>query len=186
VPQDLDLVRQALRTDSDEGFWQLCQNEQVCFWVNHGEMDEDTVGYCEELLQTGRLSATVVETEDEPGYALFIEYGSQRVKVPLTEDVADRHITVHTLNELLAPDFEIRYLYASNGTDGAGCLPLPIAAWQSLEAEFADRLPRRFMKIAASPNVFTDVISTPIVPRQSVANEPRPAPASVRPWWRFW
>jgi len=121
---------------------------------------------------------------------MFINYGPRRVCVPLIEDVADRHITVHTLNQVLSPNFEIRAVVASLETDGIAFLPLSSTAWKILETEFPDQLKERFLRISETPNLFTDPISLPkkrsaarfkTAPSQAIAsNVPK------KPWWRFW
>jgi TM2 domain-containing membrane protein YozV len=51
------------------------------------------------------------------------------------------------LNQVLAPDYEVRYLRASLCTDGWCCVPLPTAAWQELEQEFGNRVDWAFTRI---------------------------------------
>ncbi len=92
----------AVRSDDDAAFDALVSNEDCCFAVDWREADDDIVRYCESLLGTGRLSAEWVAGD------LFVIFGSKRVRVPLMQSPADRHITLLTLNEALSPEFEAR------------------------------------------------------------------------------
>jgi len=170
-----DAIRRALAAHSDEAMWSLIHDQTVCFWVDWREVDQAIVEYCEIILQTGKLSAEIVDEDDEHGFEMFIQFGQRRVKVPLVIGVEDRHITVHTLNQLLLPDLEIRYVLASNGNDGAAFLPLSSNSWKQLENEFPAEVEHNFLKIESSLNLFTEIV---------------PLPQSRQPkkmkWWQFW
>lgn len=186
----IDKVRTALDTGSDDAIWSLAKDDATCFWVDWRGEDEAIVNDCERLLHTGKLAAEIVDADNEMGFEMFINYESRRVRVPLVEDVADRHITIHSLNQVLAPDFEIRAVVVSLETDSIALLPLPTAAWRLLSAEFPNELAERFLQISDSPNLFTDPIS---LPNSNSRARSRTAPPQARienvpknPWWRFW
>jgi hypothetical protein len=113
-----DEILAAVRRDDDAAFDALVSNEGCCFTVDWREADDEIVRYCESVLQTGRLSAEWT-AED-----LFVIFGSKRMRVPLTRSPADRHIALLTLNEGLSPEFEVRMLYASVGSDSSTFVPL--------------------------------------------------------------
>src|SRR5262245_17912121 len=70
------------------------------FTVDWGEDDADIVAYCAEALELDSLAA---EWRDEE---LFIVFDGREVQVPLQLDVADRHVTICTLNDVLSPNYE--------------------------------------------------------------------------------
>src|SRR5262249_24296490 len=105
--------------ESDEMFEALCGDDESAFLVDWREDDGDIPRYCESILFTEMLSGV---WEDD---RLFIQFGQKRVQVPLTHSAADRHITLVTLNEVLHPDFEVRYAVQSRGSDGLIVVPLP-------------------------------------------------------------
>ena len=67
------------------------------FAVDWREDDAYIVAYCTEALGLESLTA---EWRDED---LFIIFEGREVRVPLQIDVADRHITICTLNDVLSP-----------------------------------------------------------------------------------
>lgn len=157
----------AVRSDDDAAFVALWDNEDCCFSVDWREEDEYIPRYCESVLRTGRLTSEWV------GDDLFVVFGTKRVRVPLTESAADRHITLLALNEALAPEFEVRMLYSSVGSDTGVFAPLSSDGWRALEREAGEVVSRRFHKLAAHPNTFTELVKVPTKARS-------------RPWWRFW
>ncbi len=160
-------IWEAVRRDDDIAFDALVANEDCCFAVDWRQEDESIPRYCESVLRTGRLFVEWV------GADLFVNFGTKRVQVPLTESSADRHITLLALNEALSPEFEVRMLYASVGSDTGVFVPLSSEGWSALESEAREVVSRRFHRLTTHPNVFTELVEVPIK-------------VAARPWWRFW
>lgn len=121
------------------------------FAVDWREDDADIVAYCAEALQLDSLTA---EWRDE---RLFICFDGREVQVPLRMDVADRHITVCTLNEVLAPQYEVRFLVFSHGSDTAGFAALSAADWRLLEQANADVVAENFIDPRKLPNLMSEL-----------------------------
>ena len=153
---NLNVVNAAVEQPCQESIEALLENEQTVFWVDWRHEDEEIANDCEAILQTGRLSGELVETDADPGFEIYICYKDKRVKVPLTVSPQDRHITLCSLNEALAPDYEVRFCIDSNGSDTLAFLPLPTSTWAELEGRYGGRVDERFYKIASRPNLFTD------------------------------
>ncbi len=149
-------VQQLLKTDSAEDAQSLLADTTAAFAVDWREEDDAIVRYCEEILRTGKLSAEIGETDEDPGFEMYIMYGSNLAKVPLVAGPEDRHITLHTLNQLLKPDFDIRACMASRGSDTLVFVPLPAADWESLEKQYGERVEKHFRRISERPNLFID------------------------------
>ena len=153
---NLELITQVLQSPNDTAVRALLEANDTVFWVDWREEDDAIVGYCEDILQTGSLAAELVEVDTENGYEIHITFQGKRAKVPLTYSPQDRHITLYALNQILAPDYEVRFCIASNGSDTLAFLPLPSSQWQKLEAAHGDRLAEHFCRLAPKPNLFTD------------------------------
>ena len=149
-------VEQLLQNESQQAVEALLDDQENVFMVDWREEDDAIVRYCEEVLKTGDLAAEVVEVDGDPGFEMYISHRGQRAKVPLVIGGEDRHITLHTLNQLLKPAFEIRVCVDSNGSCTLGFLPLPAADWLALESRFGDKVANHFRKIEEHPNLFTD------------------------------
>lgn len=149
-------VERVLSTESQDAVHDLLADRRSIFLVDWREEDDAIIGDCEEILRTGDLTAQVVPSDSAPGFEVFISHRGRRVKVPLGAAPEDRHITVHTLNQLLQPAYEIRACVDAHGSGTLAFLPLPAADWSALEARFGHKVARRFRKIEERPNLFTE------------------------------
>ncbi len=149
-------VEQVLIATSEKEIRSILANEDAFFQVDHREDDDAIVQYCEAILQTGRLHGSCINTGTREGFEIHIAYAGRTVKVPLTYSAADRHITIHTLNQLLSPHFEIRYCIDSDGDDAATFAPLTRADWEALNKRHGAKLDRHFYRIREKPILFTD------------------------------
>lgn len=148
IPQPL--VRM-LSHSTEENVEAVLEDDSCVFMVDWRGDDDAIVRDCEDILLTGVLSAEMTWAPME----LFIIYRGQRHRVPLVIGAGDRHITLHTLNQVLAPDFEIRWCRAMEGDDTLGCIPLSANDWRELEKQFGSKVADHFGLIQERPNLFT-------------------------------
>jgi hypothetical protein len=137
-----------------EAFRVLWSDDKASFAVDWREPDDDIIGYCESVLQTGCLSAENAEADNECD-DLYINYRGTRTKVPLACNGGDRHVTLCALNDVLAPDYQIRWIVISHGSDTLGFVPLPSGAWRSLESRYPQQVAENFLDPRPLPNLFT-------------------------------
>jgi len=121
------------------------------FAVDWREDDADIVAYCRKALELESLTA---EWRDED---LFIVFGGREVRAPLQMDVADRHITICALNDVLSPNYEVRFLVFSQGSDTLGFAALSMADWRELEKANAAAVEENFIDPRKLPNLMTEL-----------------------------
>lgn len=121
--------------------------------VDWGEEDSTIVEMCEELLETGKLSA---EWGDDDGN-LIIRYGEAEKMVPLAMDAGDRHLTICALNDILDPDYELRMIVSSHGSDTLGLCALPKGEWAALEKSRPAVVEANFLDPRRLPNMVTEL-----------------------------
>ena len=80
-------------------------------------------------------------------------------------DVADRHITLCTLNDLLSPKHEIRFIILSHGSDTVGFAALSVADWRELEKANADAVAENFVDPRKLPNLVTELTDEKLPPK---------------------
>lgn len=150
-----DEVAVALAKDTRAAFLALFDDDLApgLFLVDHRAHDEEIIRDCEQVLQTGQLR---FEADAE---RLAIVYGDRRHDVPLTLSPQDRHITLVALNDAMRPDYEVRMLIDSDGSDTLVFAALSSRAWRTLDQRYPAAVPRRFYRLAPRPNVFTDVLT---------------------------
>ncbi|MBT2745143.1 MULTISPECIES: hypothetical protein [unclassified Lysobacter] len=152
---DPEMKLAAIRAYLDDGgvdyFYDTLQNSATLMWVDHREDDADIVLTAAEHLGLDEKTLSADWTS-EPG--LNIEYRGKITAVPYPNDFADRDTTIVTLNEIIKPDYELRWAIASNGSDTLGLLPLSRAQWESLEATHPQQIAELFRKIAPGSVMF--------------------------------
>jgi hypothetical protein len=157
---NLDLVIAVLEAPTSTTIQAMLDDGGTVFWVDWREEDDSIPGYCEDILQTGSLSGELMEVDTEQGYEIYVKYRDHRVKVPLTYSPADRHLTIYAINFMLRGEYEIRFCADSAGSDTLAFLPLSTKQWAELETRHSGDVGKRFHKIAAKPNLFTDALSS--------------------------
>ena len=150
------LVTAVLESSAEAAIRALLQDRTTVFWVDWREDEVDIVRYCEGALQTGSLTVERVRAATPQGSELFIAFNGRRLRAPLINGYEDRHITLCTLNQVLAPDYEVRLCIDSNGSDTLAFLPLATDRWSELEQRFGVAVSRHFYRLTERPNVFTD------------------------------
>ena len=150
------LVTAVLESSAEAAIRALLENDGTVFWVDWREDEADIVRYCEGVLQTGNLTAEWVRAATPQSSDLLISFNGRRLRAPLTNGHEDRHIALCTLNQVLAPDYEVRLCIDSNGSDTLAFLPLPTERWSELEQRYGVAVSRHFYRLTERPNVFTD------------------------------
>lgn len=153
---NLQLIRNVLESGGEQAVEKLLDDRSTCFWVDWREEDDSIVRYCEDILETGSLSAEFIDVDTDEGSELHIYYKGRDLKVPLTFSPQDRHITICSLNEILHPDYEVRFFTASNGMDTLAFVPLPGTSWEELVKQYGAAVSEHFYRILPKPNLFTD------------------------------
>ena len=150
----MDQALRRMLSDRDDGAIDDAFFENGCchfFAVDWREDDADIVEYCAKCLGLPSLRA------EWRGESLVIIHDENETPVPLANDDGDRHVTISTLNELLQPEYEIRFLVCSHGSDTAGFAVLPTADWHSLENGFPQATAENFIRLRAIPSMFTEL-----------------------------
>ncbi|MCL1896211.1 MAG: hypothetical protein FWG03_06685 [Clostridiales bacterium] len=134
----------------------LLEEDGLVMWVDWREEDDAIVEYCEEILQTGELAAEVVDSDDSPvGYDIIITFRGEGHRIEYPGETTSRDITIITLNEVLQPDFEIRFCVDSDGSDSLAFLPLPAERWAELEkVSGIEKVNKCFLKVQQGSTFF--------------------------------
>jgi hypothetical protein len=156
---NLDHIVAVLQSPDKTTIDRLLEDRSTAFWIDWRQEDETIADACELVLETGKLVSELVEVDTDEGYEVYVQYFDRRRKVPLSYSESDRHITLVALNQVLAPDYEIRFCIDSHGSDTLAFLPLSTEQWSDLERRFGEAVGRRFFKLTERPNVFTDVLN---------------------------
>jgi hypothetical protein len=116
------------------------------------DLDADLGAIVDDCAGCLDLTSLDVEWREED---VFLAFNGREVLVPLQSDQGDAHLMVCALNELLNPEFEVRYIVISHGCDSPGFAALPGADWQALEEELPLAVAENFIDPRLLPNVVT-------------------------------
>jgi hypothetical protein len=128
------------------------------FAVDWREDEADIVGYCAQALGLESLTA---EWRDGD---LFVIFEGCEVLLPLQLDAADRHITICALNGILSPNYEVRFLVFSHGSDTLGFAALSAADWRELEMANTAAVEENFIDPRKLPNLMTELTDDKLPP----------------------
>jgi hypothetical protein len=112
--------------------------------IDWRDVDADAIKLFADLLRRDRLDA------EETELGLTISCNERRIEISDNDIGKDRYNALRALNTVLAPEYEVRLLKGSNDGDTHGFSLAPIWLWKSLENENADKLQKKFKRIAAS------------------------------------
>ncbi len=158
-------IEEYLDAPSEERFHALLGDEEdVIVWIDHRDDEESIVSAIESCLKTDKLTSKVVDSDNEHGFDFIIKYKGAKKRVPfVTLGTHNRQEAIVTLNELLSPDYEVRFCVDSSGSDTLAYIPLSCNDWNKLENQYGViAVRRRFYPInKESPNMFTDPIYPP-------------------------
>lgn len=137
----IQLLEKYFETELYEDFHSL--QSDLVIWVDWREYDDVIVDYIEKCLQTGHLNATI---EDMPNdeLQLKVQYDNK----VYTHLIVDRDDTIIWLNQILQPDYEIRFCKISDGSDTLAFLPLTREHWRQLETIYTlEQIEKHFERI---------------------------------------
>ncbi|HEK2896565.1 hypothetical protein [Proteus terrae] len=155
LEEKIELIESYIKDPSNNNFYDTFSDRyDIIMVVDWREMDEDIISYCEEIINTKSLSVELDDCDNKQGFTLTIYYKDKSLIVPYQGDGADRDTTLLALNEILQPDYEIRFCVESNGSDTLVFMPLPKLLWQQLEDKYPDQVAKLFEKFTSSSEFF--------------------------------
>ena len=146
---------QLIEQPGEETTDSLFDNEHVgVFWVDWREADDDIIRMTADALGIQELTC---EGEDEgEDEKLYVSYKKQRTLVPLEFEPGEQDKTLFALNQAIFPDYEIRYIKASEGGDTIAFMALDIDTWRNLESTFGTKVDDAFMRLTNGSSLFSN------------------------------
>jgi hypothetical protein len=143
-----EFARRLIEHPNEETTSELFEGIDGIFWVDWREADNYIVKLASQTLTGVELKAFWADDK------LKINYQGQVTEVPLRNKPGDQEITLRTLNRVIAPDFEFRFVKASDGGDTLAFMMLNKESWSELEAEFGPNVGNAFQKTADDVSFF--------------------------------
>ena len=116
--------------DNMENFF----NSRAITWIDWREYDEDIISYFNCLLpQEDIVDVEIKEIKLGRGIDIILKKDNKTLTIPYENDKTDRDITIKTLNDFIAPKYQIRVFMESLGDDTLAFTVLNSDEWRELE-----------------------------------------------------
>ena len=134
--------------DNMENFF----NSRAITWIDWREYDEDIISYFNCLLP----QEDIVDVEKlGRGIDIILKKDNKTLTIPYENDKTDRDITIKTLNDFIAPKYQIRVFMESLGDDTLAFTVLNSDEWKDLENEFGkEKLEFFFTPVSQFKGIF--------------------------------
>ena len=99
-------------------------------WVDWREDDSDLIKYFNDLMKEP-VEVQMLDNGKPYGDDILLKKGEKEFLIPY-QGVMDRDTTIKYFNDCIKPEYEIRWLVESLGSDTLGFVLLPSHEWQSL------------------------------------------------------
>ncbi|MFZ6757920.1 polymorphic toxin-type HINT domain-containing protein [Undibacterium sp. Ji50W] len=136
-----DFARKLIDDPSDQIIKQLFQGVDGVFWVDWREADEAIIDLAAKLIGNDELS------HEWHNDKLTVKFRGKLTEVPLKFEPGEQYITLATLHEAIYPEYEIRYIKASEGGDTTAFMILKKQTLFELDAEFDARVADALQKV---------------------------------------
>ena len=122
-------------------------------WVDWREDDSDLIGYFNDLMKEP-IEVQMIDNANPYSDDIILKKGYKVCQIPYQE-VMDRDTTIKYFNDCIKPEYEIRWLVESLGSDTLGFVLLPSYEWQSLAEEFGHtKVENAFLPITLESKMF--------------------------------
>ena len=126
-------------------------------WIDWREEEDVIVDEIAAKIAMFPLSATVRDADNEAGYDVEVMCRNQRRIVNPDATFDSRHATLNAIDELVSPEYQIRFVTDTNGADTIGVAVELSSDWSRLHQRFGKRLNEHFCPIRELP----DLMNTP-------------------------
>lgn len=128
-------------------------DSSAVIWVDWREDDSDLIEYFNDLMKEP-VEVQMLDNGKPYGDDILLKKGEKEFLIPYQE-VMDRDTTIKYFNDCIKPEYEIRWLVESLGSDTLGFVLLPSHEWQSLAEEFGNiKVEKDFLPITLESKMF--------------------------------
>ena len=125
-------ISQYIENQNYEDLYRL--DNEIVFWVDWKGDDVEIVKCCEYCIKTGYLDSELIHENNES--LLSIHFNGNN----FSQKVIDRDSTLIFLNQIIKPNFDLRFCLDSDENDTLAFLPLSIIEWNLLEDKFGQNV----------------------------------------------
>lgn len=114
-------------------FWE----SNALIWVDWREDDNAIIRYVNKhLSDADKIQFECVDSEKERGIDILLKKEGDCRAIPYADGYTDRDTTLKSIQQYLAPNYQLRWYMGSLGGDTLAFCVLPAKQWEQLEQEF--------------------------------------------------
>ncbi|WP_270169821.1 hypothetical protein [Paenibacillus sp. SYP-B4298] len=167
----LQPIIHVLQHSSDEAVLEEFVEHESLIWVDWREDEEDVIQYFNnQLPEAHQIKCEMIEIDKPRGVDIVLSSADRKLTIPFADDKTDRDSAIRSMQEMIAPHYEIRWFMASLGSDTLAFLLLSTEQWAELERQFGkEKLEFHFQPITSDSVMFSldmDDVFTLIKERQ--------------------
>jgi len=141
-------ARELIEHPSERLTKRLFESAEGVLWVDWREGSSDIVRLAAKIMGEAELSA------EWSGETLRLRLRERQQEVHIPPKPGGQDITLLALNQLIAGDYEIRFIKASDGGDTLAFMPLTRQDWLEIDFAFGTKVDDAFGKIAPGCSFF--------------------------------
>lgn len=112
----------------------------LLIWIDWREAEEDLIDYFNEQLSVSdQINCEIIEIDKPRGVDIVLSSQENSMTIPFADDVTDRDSAIRAMQEMLSPQYQIRWFMESLGNDTLAFALLPVVQWKELEQQFDKR-----------------------------------------------
>lgn len=116
---------------------EIYDQSDLLIWIDWREAEEDLIDYFnEQLPEPDRIDCEIVEIDKPRGVDIVLSSQEKKMTIPFADDVTDRDSAIRAMQEMLSPQYQIRWFMESLGNDTLAFALLPAVQWEELVQQF--------------------------------------------------
>ncbi|OBR66513.1 hypothetical protein A7K91_03445 [Paenibacillus oryzae] len=152
----LQPIIQFLQHSSDESVVEDFFEHESLIWIDWREEEGDIIQYFnDQLPESHQIKCEITDIDKPRGVDIVLSSGDRKLTIPFADDRTDRDSAIRAMQEMIAPQYQIRWFMSSLGSDTLAFLLLSTEQWVELEKQFEkEKLEFYFQPITSESVIF--------------------------------
>lgn len=137
---------------------EIYDQSDLLIWIDWREAEEDLIDYFnEQLPEPDRIDCEIVEIDKPRGVDIVLSSQEKKMTIPFADDVTDRDSAIRAMQEMLSPQYQIRWFMESLGNDTLAFALLPTVQWEELVQQFGKHKVDHYFQPVTNTSVMFDM-----------------------------
>lgn len=153
----LQPIIHVLKHSSDEDVIEQFFEYESLIWIDWREDEGDIIHYFNgQLPESHQIQCKIIQIDKPRGVDIVLSSDERTLTIPFADDWTDRDSAVRAMEEMIAPQYQIRWFMESLGSDTLAFLLLSTEQWMELEKQFGkEKLEFHFQPITSKSMMFS-------------------------------